>query len=122
MVQTSDYTAAIFFLVVSAIWFGTSNAAREIVSERAIYMRERMVNLGLLNYVFSKFILLAVFCIVQCTVLLAIVFFGLQLPGGLPVFGQMLGALVMTWPPRSGSCSRRWSPRARPPWPSPRSR
>jgi ABC-type multidrug transport system ATPase subunit/predicted component of type VI protein secretion system len=96
MVQTSDYTAAIFFLVVSAIWFGTSNAAREIVSERAIYMRERMVNLGLLNYVFSKFILLAVFCIVQCTVLLAIVFFGLQLPGGLPVFGQMLGALVMT--------------------------
>jgi ABC transport system ATP-binding/permease protein len=96
MVQTSDYTAAIFFLVVSAIWFGTSNAAREIVSERAIYMRERMVNLGLLNYVFSKFILLAVFCIIQCTVLLAIVFFGLRLPGGLPVFAQMLAALVMT--------------------------
>ena len=27
--------AAIFFLVVAAVWFGTSNAAREIVSERA---------------------------------------------------------------------------------------
>ncbi len=96
MTQTSDYTAAIFFLVVSAIWFGTSNAAREIVSERAIYMRERMVNLGLFNYVFSKFILLAFFCIVQCSMILAIVFFGLKLPGGMPVFGQMLGALVST--------------------------
>ena len=57
-------------MVVAAVWFGTSNAAREIVSERAIYMRERMVNLGLFNYVFSKFILLSLFCIVQCTILL----------------------------------------------------
>ncbi|MEO9174429.1 MAG: ABC transporter permease, partial [Gaiellales bacterium] len=60
MTKTSDHTAAIFFLVVSAIWFGTSNAAREIVSERAIYMRERMVNLGLVNYVLSKYLLLGV--------------------------------------------------------------
>ena len=41
------------------VWFGTSNAAREIVSERAIYLRERMVNLSLFNYVLSKFILLS---------------------------------------------------------------
>ena len=29
---TTDHTAAIFFLVVAAVWFGTSNAAREIVT------------------------------------------------------------------------------------------
>ena len=45
MPTTADNSAAIFFLVVAAVWFGTSNAAREIVSERAIYVRERMVNL-----------------------------------------------------------------------------
>ncbi|MBK6515361.1 MAG: FHA domain-containing protein [Polyangiaceae bacterium] len=96
MESTRDDTPAIFFLVVAACWFGTSNAAREIVSERAIYLRERMVNLGLFNYVFSKYILLAFFCIVQCTILLGIVFFGLGLPGGGEGFGQMLGACVAT--------------------------
>jgi len=93
---TTDHTAAIFFLIVAAVWFGTSNAAREIVSERAIYLRERMVNLGLLNYVLSKYILLACFCVIQCTVLLAIVFFTLGFHGGPAAFLMMLGALVTT--------------------------
>src|SRR6185369_1136818 len=87
---------AIFFLVVASVWFGTSNAAREIVSERAIYLRERMVNLGLVNYVFSKYLLLALFCILQCACLLGIVFFALGLPGGGQAFGEMLGGLVAT--------------------------
>ena len=58
-----DHTAAMFFVVVSCVWFGTSNAAREIVTERAIYLRERMVNLALFNYVLSKYILLSFFCV-----------------------------------------------------------
>ena len=96
MTKTADHTAAIFFLVVSAIWFGTSNAAREIVSERAIYMRERMVTLGLVSYVMSKYILLAFFCVVQCTLLLAIVFPWLGFAGGGIAFGTELAALVAT--------------------------
>src|SRR4029079_8669060 len=91
---TTDHTGAIFFLVVAAIWFGTSNAAREIVSERSIYLRERMVNLGLLTYVLSKYILLAFFCIVQCTILLAIVFFTLGFHGGPAAFFMQLASLV----------------------------
>ncbi|AKT41962.1 FHA domain-containing protein [Chondromyces crocatus] len=96
MTATGDNTGAIFFLVVAAVWFGTSNAAREIVSERAIYMRERMVNLGLINYVLSKYLLLAVFCIVQCTILLAIVFFTLGFQGGGEAFLLQLASLVAT--------------------------
>ena len=91
---TSDYTAAMFFVTVSSLWFGTSNAAREIVSERAIYLRERMVNLGLFNYVLSKFILLCLFCVVQCGILLAIVFFALGFHGGVQAFGIELANLV----------------------------
>lgn len=82
MATTRDNSGAAFFLVVAAVWFGTSNAAREIVSERAIYLRERMVNLKLFNYVFSKYVLLAFFAAVQCGVLLAIVFFSLGFNGG----------------------------------------
>ncbi|AUX41433.1 hypothetical protein SOCE26_028450 [Sorangium cellulosum] len=96
MAVTTDHTAAIFFLIVAAVWFGTSNAAREIVSERSIYLRERMVNLGLVNYVLSKYLLLAVFCLIQCTVLLAIVFFTLGFHGGVQAFAMQLAALTAT--------------------------
>src|SRR6185436_18955359 len=96
LTATSDHTGAIFFLVVAAVWFGTSNAAREIVSERAIYLRERMVNLGLVNYVFSKFLLLSFFCIIQCTLLLGIVFFALGFNGGPQAFLLELAIMITT--------------------------
>lgn len=96
MTRTPDHAAAIFFLIVAAVWFGTSNAAREIVSERAIYLRERMVNLKLFNYVFAKFLLLSFFCVIQCTVLLAIVFFALGFHGGPQAFAVSLATLIMT--------------------------
>jgi ABC-type multidrug transport system ATPase subunit/pSer/pThr/pTyr-binding forkhead associated (FHA) protein len=96
MATTPDHSGSIFFLIVAAVWFGTSNAAREIVSERAIYMRERMVNLRLFQYVFSKFLLLSLFCVIQCTVLLAIVFFALGYNGGPRAFLISLGTLVVT--------------------------
>jgi ABC transport system ATP-binding/permease protein len=94
MQPTTDHTAAMFFVVVSCVWFGTSNAAREIVTERAIYLRERMVNLGLFNYVLSKYILLAFFCVVQCATLLGIVFFALGFNGGPTAFVYELVSLV----------------------------
>jgi hypothetical protein len=94
MERTTDHTAAMFFVVVSCVWFGTSNAAREIVTERAIYLRERMVNLRLLNYVMSKYLLLSFFCIIQCGMLLAIVFFSLGFNGGPIAFAFELGNLV----------------------------
>jgi ABC-type multidrug transport system ATPase subunit/pSer/pThr/pTyr-binding forkhead associated (FHA) protein len=96
MQTTSDNSIALFFLVVAAVWFGTSNAAREIVAERAIYVRERMVNLKLFNYVLSKFLLLTIVCVVQCAIMLAISFFALGFHGGIQAFFIELGVLVVT--------------------------
>ncbi len=96
MRPSSDNAAAIFFVTVAAVWFGTSNAAREIVSERAIYVRERMVNLGLFNYVISKFVLLSLVTVVQCTVLLGIVFYTLGFAGGTHAFTVSLATLIAT--------------------------
>jgi hypothetical protein len=93
MKPTNDHTAALFFVVVSCVWFGTSNSAREIVTERAIYLRERMVNLSLFNYVFSKYIILSLICVLQCTMLLGIVFFSLGFHGGVLAF--LMELLVM---------------------------
>ncbi len=94
MQPTTDHTAAMFFVVVSCVWFGTSNAAREIVNERAIYLRERMVNLRLFNYVMSKFALLSLFAAIQCAMLLGIVFFALGFNGGPLAFLIELANLI----------------------------
>jgi hypothetical protein len=58
-----------FVLALVAIWFGTSVASREIIRERAVYTRERMVNLRLLPYVGSKLFVLAMIVSLQCVAL-----------------------------------------------------
>ena len=62
---------AFFVLALVALWFGTSLAAREIIRERAVYNRERMVNLKLLPYVGSKVFVLTLIVSFQCFILFA---------------------------------------------------
>lgn len=89
---------ALFLLVVAALWFGCSNAAREIVGEWAIYRRERMVNLKIPSYVASKLTVLGGLCFLQCLVMLALVAWGCDLQGNwLALLGLLtLVALVGT--------------------------
>jgi len=58
-----------FVMALVAIWFGTSVASREIIRERAVYTRERMVNLRLFPYVGSKLFVLAIIVSLQCLLL-----------------------------------------------------
>ncbi len=96
-IKVNDFGGAIFLMAIAAIWFGTSNAAREIVSEQAIYRRERMVNLSIFNYVMSKFTFLTLLATLQCSILLGIVFWSLGLGANDPqVFFKMLAFLVLT--------------------------
>jgi len=77
--QFQDMSANIIgihiLMVVAAIWFGCNNATRDIVGEWTIFYRERMVNLKLPSYVFSKFLLLLALSVAQCAVMLGIVYF-----------------------------------------------
>jgi ABC-type multidrug transport system permease subunit len=75
--QAMSATAAVlFFMNIAAMWFGCSNAAREVVAEWAVFSRERMVGLRLLAYLASKLGLLSVIGIAQCSLLLLIVWQG----------------------------------------------
>ena len=60
-----------FVLALVPLWFGISVAAREIVKERSIYARERMVNLALLPYIGSKLFALSWIVSLQCVMLFA---------------------------------------------------
>ena len=71
----SEVTGAVPFIsAIAAIWFGSNNAAKEIVSEMAIYKRERMYNLSIFPYIFSKISVLSLFSIVQSAIYILIIY------------------------------------------------
>ncbi len=77
--KPEEKTSAIFIMIIAAIWLGCSNAAREIVGEQSIFKRERMVNLKIPSYIFSKVIVLSGLCIIQSLILVSIVLMLLDL-------------------------------------------
>jgi ABC-type multidrug transport system ATPase subunit/ABC-type multidrug transport system permease subunit len=62
-----------FFMATTAIWLGTNNAAREIVSEQSIFKRERMFSQGIIPYIFSKITILSFIALVQAILFIAII-------------------------------------------------
>jgi ABC transport system ATP-binding/permease protein len=81
-----------FMLILSAIWFGCLNSAREIVKELPIYQRERSVNLNIGPYLISKLIPLAILCLIQCILLLSVVSLLVSLSGS---FQQQVAILFL---------------------------
>src|SRR5262249_43456281 len=69
----------LFILVMIVMWFGCNNAAKEIVKEEAIYGRERAVNLAILPYLASKFLVLSVITAFHALVLMALLYGALAL-------------------------------------------
>ncbi len=70
---TNETSLCLFFAYLSALWFGCSNSAQEIVKEIAIYRRERMVGLGQHSYLLSKFLLIGSLTALQSLILYFIV-------------------------------------------------
>lgn len=88
----------LFMMAFSAIMFGCINAAREIVKEAPIYRRERIVNLGIVPYLFSKFVVLGALCLLQCAILVFMVNLASPFPKGifLPVGLEIYITLSLT--------------------------
>jgi ABC-type multidrug transport system ATPase subunit/pSer/pThr/pTyr-binding forkhead associated (FHA) protein len=82
----------LFILVMIVLWFGCNNAAKEIVKEEAIYGRERAVNLGIVPYLASKFLVLTLITALHAFMLMALVLGSLELL-------QMLGTGYTAPPP-----------------------
>jgi hypothetical protein len=68
--QHAPQTASLgLVLVLTCLWFGVLNACREIVKERAIVDRERLLGLSVGAYVASKLQVQALITFVQCLLL-----------------------------------------------------
>lgn len=88
----------LFIMAFAAILFGCLNGVRSIVREDAIYKRERMVNLRILPYMFSKIIVLGLFCFYQSAVLIYVVNAKAPFEGGimLPILAEVFITLALT--------------------------
>jgi ABC-type multidrug transport system ATPase subunit len=83
----------VFLLGISCLWFGCNNAAKEIVKERVIYLREHDVNVTIFSYYFSKLFLLGLLCLIQTTLLLGIIKYFTNLPGN--ILGQWISLATL---------------------------
>lgn len=78
--RRSFMSNCVALMVFTSIWLGTSNAAREIVKEQAIYRRERLAGVRIVPYLLSKIGVLSAISLVQMLLLVSIVAYSLDLP------------------------------------------
>lgn len=71
----------LFFMATARLFLGGFVASRAIAEQRALFRRERLVDLELLPYVLSKVCLLGLFSVIQSALLLGIVALGVDFPG-----------------------------------------
>ncbi len=70
----------LFVFTCAALWVGLSSSLQEIVKETAIYMRERLINLGLFAYLGSKTVILAGLALAQTLLMVAVILMGFADP------------------------------------------
>jgi ABC-type multidrug transport system ATPase subunit/ABC-type multidrug transport system permease subunit len=86
----------LFLVVTTVIWFGSIDAAREIIKEKSVFVREAGVGVRTGAYVLSKAVVLFTLAAVQ-TLLLASIVLGFQpLHESQGTYATVLGLLILT--------------------------
>jgi ABC-type multidrug transport system ATPase subunit/pSer/pThr/pTyr-binding forkhead associated (FHA) protein/ABC-type multidrug transport system permease subunit len=86
----------LFLVVTTVIWLGSIDAAREIIKEKSVFVREAAVGVRTGAYVLSKAIVLFTLAAVQ-TLLLAVIVLGFQpLHESRATYATVLGLLILT--------------------------
>jgi len=68
-----DSQTLLFIMALASVLLGLFASVYEIVKERSIYRRERMVTLRIMPYIASKVIVLGVFALIQCLLLMLVI-------------------------------------------------
>ena len=92
----SQAPTLLFVVTITAMWLGSIAAAREIVKERSVFLRERAVGVSVSAYLISKVAVLFVLCSVQTAILTAIVFGLRPLHAGGTALGVVFVILLLT--------------------------
>lgn len=87
--------SAFFLLVTAAVWFGASSSARELVGERPMYTRERMVGLRHGPYLLSKYLVLGALAVVQTLFMFVVTGIFLRFEGNLAAHAMVLALCTL---------------------------
>ncbi|QED27890.1 ABC transporter permease [Microvenator marinus] len=94
----SGTPALYFVMTLSVIWLGCMDSCREVVKERALFLRERMFNLNVASYLYSKARVLALLNVVQVVIYAVIIhkFVDTRVPVGWSIINLLFSALCGT--------------------------
>jgi ABC transport system ATP-binding/permease protein len=90
----------LFVFTCANVWVGLASSLQEIIKESAIYLRERLVNLGLFAYVSSKLLTLGGLAIAQTLLISAIVLICFKHPEPIAELAPLnwyLGLIITTF-------------------------
>ncbi len=86
----------LFVFTCAALWVGLSSSLQEIVKEAAIYLRERLVNLGLFAYLGSKLTILSALAFLQTLLITVVILIFFKSPD-LKLISWQLGLGITTF-------------------------
>ena len=86
----------LFVFTCAAIWVGLATSLQEIVKESAIYLRERLVNLGLFAYLGSKIFILSGLAVLQTLLMVGVILIAFKSPEPSFISWEM-GASITTF-------------------------
>jgi len=89
-----DAQRLLFMMALAVVLLGLFAASYEIVKERPIYSRERMISLRVVPYLSSKLLVLGAFAFVQAALLLLVVALRVKIPAKGVFFGAPLEMYV----------------------------
>jgi ABC-type multidrug transport system ATPase subunit/pSer/pThr/pTyr-binding forkhead associated (FHA) protein len=94
MAAKPNQVETLFMAIFAALWFGCSNAVREIVDEQTVYRRERQTGLKIPSYILSKLAVLSFVALAQCVSVVVILLavhraLDLSLPEAVAAIGIM---------------------------------
>ncbi len=75
-----DTRIFVFITGLEAVLIGLYVPSNELILERSVYLRERMVNLKVVPYLVSKMVVFGLFAVIQCLLYLAVLSIGVRLP------------------------------------------
>lgn len=86
----------LFVFTCANIWVGLSSSLQEIVKETDIYLRERLVNLGIFSYLNSKLLILGILSLCQTFLIAIVILLGFKSPSS-ELIPWVLGLIITSF-------------------------
>ena len=90
LVNNSSYPSYLFFMLVSAIFFGLIGSVFEIIKDRQMVQRERLGGVSIFGYYLSKYYVLSFFGLLQTLLYNLIGMIFLSIPWALVAFNSLV--------------------------------